>query len=314
MPFVFSRFYLVSADGIRRIPKPSSQLLAQIASDGLEMTVFNVGPGETLLLRRGDEAVLVDGGARRKKRNTELGTSLAAHLRGAGVRLSAIVASHPHVDHLNALSTMLTSPGPPLLADPTVYFDNDVKLGSWLRETLGAALDNLGGTVDVVHVGAAGAQFVLRGDVQLGLFVDGSGKPSAKYKSVFMSAYFRQASFLFTGDAYTNYEESLMGSSWAGFLRADVLKITHHGSDGGTGDDFVRWVRPRISVASTGPDPEHRLEEAVRQRLGDDVEIFDTYTTGGDITVRTDGRWRTLNGDEGVLYQVERVRPGRLYS
>ncbi len=309
---VRSNFFMLSPDRISKLRRPSSRLIEEMRADSLEMSVFNVGAGEAILLRRGNAGVLVDGGAVVKKRNVELGIALKEYITSAGFKLRGFIASHPHVDHLNALSTILTSGSSGILADGATYFDNGETMGTWLTETLGAALESQSGAIAVVHVGASGAQFSLADDVTITMFVDGRWRPRPAYRSVFASLAFRHANILLTGDAYHAYEDSLLNSLAAAYLRTDVLKITHHGSEHGTGQVFVDWVIPRISVASSHGDEGHRLERVVRDRLNAFGQVYDTFTTGGDIVVRTDGVWRTVDHKAGILYEVEIAKPGRL--
>lgn len=56
---------------------------------------------------------------------------------------------------------------------------------------------------------------------------------------------------LLTADAGFNVEENLLTQN-AGALRADVLKVAHHGSKYSSGDGFLRAVRPTIAVIGVG--------------------------------------------------------------
>jgi competence protein ComEC len=309
---ISSKFFLVSPGRIRKLAKPASRLVEEMRADALEMTVFNVGAGEAIILRRRNRAILVDGGAVVKRKNVELGKALKKYIEAERLKLRGIVASHPHVDHLNALSTLLTEGGPQILADGATYFDNGESMGLWLSETLKGTLKRLRGVLKVVHVGTAGTQLTLSQDVKINMFTDGSWRPKPVYKSIFMSLAFRETRFLLTGDAYVKYEKGLLNSFNARHLHTDVLKITHHGSEHGTGEDFVNWCTPRISVASTHDDPGHRLEQVVLDKLNPLGQVYDTLNTGGDIVVRTDGVWRTMVRRAGILYEVQTVKPGRL--
>ncbi|MEE9174068.1 MAG: hypothetical protein V3U30_03720 [Thermoplasmata archaeon] len=90
----------------------------------------------------------------------------------------------------------------------------------------------------------------------------------------------------------------------------DVLKVTHHGSEGGTGQTFVDAIRPKIAVVSSGnPSHEgHRFEQVIRDRLegqpGVETEIRTTHESG-DVVVRTDGRIVDIGGRRGILYELE---------
>ena len=58
-------------------------------------------------------------------------------------------------------------------------------------------------------------------------------------------------SFLLTGDAEKE-AESCIARSYGSFLRSDVLKVAHHGSDSGTSAEFLRAVRPELALISAG--------------------------------------------------------------
>ena len=99
-----------------------------------------------------------------------------------------------------------------------------------------------------------------------------------------------------------------------GDFRADVLKVTHHGSSSGTAKSVVEAVRPGIAMASTGDDSGHRLERDTLDRLGGRPlqgrpgprRVFETLVDG-DIVLQTDGN--PYRG--GLLYQAEFESPGR---
>ncbi len=66
---------------------------------------------------------------------------------------------------------------------------------------------------------------------------------------------FGSVSILFAGDAEAPTETWLLGSGED--LRADVLKVAHHGSRYASGARFLRAVRPRVAVISAGAGNEY---------------------------------------------------------
>lgn len=308
-------FYFAHSAGVKRVKAPSGSVLQAFRASSVEMRVFNVGPGEAILLSLGSRTVLFDGGAIVKKSNASLGRALLAYLVARNLKLGAIVATHPHVDHLNALATILAEDDPPSLAPDAVYYHNDEALGTWLTETLWARVTALetAGRLIVVPVTAGVAGLGLPG-VEMQHFVDGRYKPTPAYKSIFTIAWYGESSFLFTGDAYIEYENALLAGPIVGLLSAHVLKITHHGSQDGTGQPFVDQALPRLSVASTAADEGHRLESVVKARLDAYGKSFDTLGAGGDIIIRTDGRARSIGSVSGVLYEVSVEKPGWYYG
>ena len=122
---------------------------------------------------------------------------------------------------------------------------------------------------------------------------------------------------MFTGDAHCGYEVDLLDDFGDVQFRADVVKVTHHGSSSGTAIRVINAIKPGIAIASTGDDSGHRLERDTLDRLGghsglpgpgarDVRSVFETIIDG-DIILRTDGR--PYIG--GLLYQVGFNPPGQ---
>lgn len=281
-------------------------------SQSLEMTTFSVGSGEAILLRRKQQVLLIDGGAGDEDENLDLGNFLANHLASEQLQLAAFIATHPHVDHLNAILPFLHRTGTSLLTPGATYYDNGENYDNSLKDTLIPHLKSASSGLIWKHVTQAGMNFTLGTDVQIKLFVNGPDKPKPPYKSIYMAVKFGDARFLFTGDSYIAYENVLLQSSHKTDLPAHVLKITHHGSKYGTGANFVTAVNPRIAVASCSKKKDHTLKPEVKQRLTKNrrCEVRDTNTEGGDVIVRTDGKSRTLGGNTGVLYEIQTTTPG----
>lgn len=309
-----SAFYLVNVSGPVQVGAPSVSDLQDFRAQAMEMSVFNVGPGEAVLMRLGGQAILVDCGAQVIKRNAALGNALRSYITARGIRLIAIVASHPHVDHLNAIETLLQGDVYQVLAPGAVYYHNGETMGTWLTETLLARLNALGPSVIQQTAVQGLGSFPGLGGTTMTMVADGRYKPSPAYKSIIMSVPYGQARILLTGDVYVSYEDALLADpAVTPHMAATALKITHHGSDGGTGANFVRQTVPRIAVASTASDEGHRLERKVRTRLTQsNCVVFDTYRTGGDVAVRSDGQIWVADGREGALYEVEQTKPGVL--
>ncbi len=310
-----SSFFHVFDNDIAKVTV-SAATKSALRGNCLEMTMFSVGGGEAILLRRGKQVVLVDGGAGDEEENVPLGNFLADYLARPSnkFKLVALVASHPHTDHLNANLPLLNKGGASILTPGARYYDNGEEYPTKLKTGLLPHLNSPSSGLTRITVTKTGKDFTLGADVNISMFVNGDDKPKPPYKSIFMSVKFGQASFLFTGDAYIAYENVLRQSDHKSELAAHVLKITHHGSKYGTGAKFVQDVNPRIAVASTGEETDHTLKQDVIDNLRKNnphCEIRDTFKDKGDIIIRTDGKSRTIGGNNGVLYEIKTVVPGR---
>jgi competence protein ComEC len=103
--------------------------------------------------------------------------------------------------------------------------------------------------------------------------------------------------FLLTGDAEQG-EEAWMLQRYAGGLRADVLKVGHHGSATSSSPDFLDAVQPRVALISVGAANTygHPSAEVVRSLADRGAQVLRTDQLGS-IVVRTDGR--SLSIDAG---------------
>jgi competence protein ComEC len=108
---------------------------------------------------------------------------------------------------------------------------------------------------------------------------------------------------LLVGDAERPEEDWLL-ARYGDSLRADVLKVGHHGSSTSSSDAFLAAVRPRVALVSVGlgnsyghPSPDVMATLAAR---GAQVLRTDRL---GTIVVRTDGR-RLLVDAKGERWEL----------
>jgi competence protein ComEC len=95
--------------------------------------------------------------------------------------------------------------------------------------------------------------------------------------------------FLLTGDAEAPEERWLLEHE-RDALRADVLKVGHHGSATSTTGPFLEAVSPRVAVVSVGAGNGygHPSPAVMRSLLDEGVLVLRTDQLG-DIVVKSDG-------------------------
>jgi len=97
-----------------------------------------------------------------------------------------------------------------------------------------------------------------------------------------------EVTFLLTGDIEAGGEDALL-AAYGGELRAQVLKLAHHGSGTSSSEAFLRAVEPSIAVVSAGAgNPFGHPSAEVVQRLAEALVL--RTDERGDITLSTDGR------------------------
>jgi competence protein ComEC len=97
-------------------------------------------------------------------------------------------------------------------------------------------------------------------------------------------------SFLFTGDIEAEVEDRLV-ARYGDFLRANVLKVPHHGAATGCTEEFLRSVRPADAVISVGSGNRfgHPSLQTLRRITNAGARIWRT-DCGGAVAFESDGR------------------------
>jgi competence protein ComEC len=207
--------------------------------------------------------------------------AVAPYLWRRGIkRLDWIAASHGDADHVEGFGEIVRGfeigavlKGAPKRSDqPQGAFDRAALAANAPTRSLkrGDALDIDGARVDV-----------------LSPFAD---RPpmSDNNESLVLRIRFGARSFLLTGDIEKEAEARLVGSN--SDLRADVLKVAHHGSKTSSTVGFLERVKPRhavISVAKLSPFG-HPHPEALARLQTTNARVWRTSECGA-ITISTDG-------------------------
>jgi len=143
-------------------------------------------------------------------------------------------------------------------------------------------------------------------DVEIFLYVDcnwpGNTEAYRKYRSVWMTIKYNDATVLVEGDSRSGYE-SIMLKDFATIGKAHLLKLSEHGSKDSTKEDLLDRVNP-VFVAICNKHHEKLPNEEVLKRLGNRKKL-NTKKEKSDIQVSTDGKIK--NGK--VSYKVTYMKP-----
>lgn len=238
-----------------------------------EVVMLDVGQGDSMLIRDGDAAVLVDTG--------EEGTVLLKALARHGVsRLDAVILSHKDADHTGALSALA---GVVEVGHVYIHVDlldseacaNVCKAAAWVSRQGRAEGVRKG---DAVRVG----RFALR---MLGPEHGGASENDDSlmwllaYEDLDNSIAVRG---LLTGDG----EEKAVASVLVQAGDVDFLKVGHHGSADAVSDEEMRVLNPELSLISVGADNDygHPTRQTLDVLERANSKVFRTDESG-DVTL-----------------------------
>ena len=213
----------------------------------LEVTVLDVGQGDSILIRFPDKSAwLIDAGG---VPGTDLDVGarqVLPALRQAGVEsLDKVLLSHPHPDHYLGLSTIIQEI-PVQEFWWTASFDGRKGGMSQLFCELDRQKIKISSPDDF-----CGSHHIAGVDVEvLSPCPNGHLDWSLNDQSIVVRLKYEGRSILLVGDAEEQSEEELLHSSVD--LKADVLKLGHHGSRTSSSQTWLSKVKPDLAIASCG--------------------------------------------------------------
>ena len=239
--------------------------------------ILDVGQGDCVFLQSPDGCtMLVDAGPAGSF------PAVSETLAQYGVaQLDVVVATHPHADHIGAMADVLN-----------VY---TVGMFCTVAETLSVAelqnaLRENGCTVSVV---SAFETIPWSGSCTVTVLnpipsYDAPEDPNDA--SAVIRVQYGDTAVLLTGDAGEEAERRMLDTFPRSMLRADVLKLGHHGSRYSTGYSFFLAVSPDYAAVSCGKDNEYGHPHADTLSL-----LYVTHTAlyrtdeDGTVTFRLNG-------------------------
>lgn len=257
-------------------PLASEELMGK-KRENLYVTFLSVGQGESTLVKfPGGKTMLIDGGGFYKDSFDVGRMVIRPYLLSQGIKkIDYMLMTHPHPDHMSGLMHILkefelgevwTSNDPATTEKHRAF----IKL---IRER-NIAQRIVSGKHPDIEIGGVIVNFLMPND---NISAKGSSNSEVNNRSVVIKMSYGSSSILLAADMEAGAENRLLLSGRN--IKADVIKVGHHGSMTSSTAEFIKAVSPGYAVFTVGYNNRFKFPRD---------EIVKRYLDGGAAIYRTD--------------------------
>lgn len=199
----------------------------------LKVTFIDVGQADSILIQNDNENMLIDAG------NNEDGDKLVDYFTSLNIdNFKYVVGTHPHEDHIGGLDNIINN-----FNIDYIYMPDVVTTTSTFESVIDS-IDNKNMKITIPQIG----DNITLGSACIEIIYTGTDSSDLNNTSIVLKLTYGNTSFLFTGDATSEVEKQIVNKD----IKADVLKVGHHGSKYSSTLDFLEAVDPKYAVISVG--------------------------------------------------------------
>lgn len=243
--------------------------------DNLHIIACDVGQGDSILIQRGNNQILIDGGP-----DKSVLDCLGRHMPFFDNKIEMVILTHPQADHYGGLIDVFKQYKVGLFGEYNTISSN--KGYEVLKNTVGG----LG--IPASHI-AKGTEIHV-GLIHLDILQPDDGINSKNVNDDGVVSLLKYGNFeaLFTADVENEISDQL--SKMPQIKNLEYIKVNHHGSRNGLSENLLKAVMPKYAVISSAKKNSygHPHKEILDLLNKYNVSILRTDQLG-DIEVVTDG-------------------------
>ena len=267
----------LSTAGIQHNTVAEYRQISTRDSGVLTVYYIDVGQGDSILIETPENNyMLIDAGTY----NTP--PYVPNFLSSLGVTtLQVFVATHPHADHIGQAAAVLN-----MCTVLSIYHPGMTYNSATYRSFIAAAQAE-GCPIYTDDNVNPGDYIPIDNTITCQILYLNKNASDANDASIVLKVIYGQVSFLFTGDASSATDSTLV-PNWD--INCDILKVSHHGSYSSSSNYFLDEATPAVSVISCGLNNSygHPHQETLDRLRAHNSSIYRT-DLNGTVTVTTDG-------------------------
>lgn len=256
-------------------------------TDDIYIHFIDVGQADCIFIDAGEYDILIDAGNRS---DGQLVVDYLQSLQTDDIEL--IIATHPHEDHIGGMVDVLNAYNVDLILKPGISSIETKTSENFEKKITENNIETI--------IPSFEQQFVF-GDLIITILSDKNNiYEETNDFSIVCRIDYGQTSFIFTGDAESPVEHDIIDSQIN--LKADVLKIGHHGGATSTTAQFLYKISPDYAIISVGQDNKYgHPDELIINRLQTQgVNILRTDLQGS-IIAKSDGLTVSFVNEKNVF-------------
>lgn len=232
-------------------------LFWQNQQNKLQVYFLDVGQGDAIFIKTPDKhKIIIDGGP-----DNRVLAELGKHLPFYNQKIDLVILTHPDADHLTGLVEVLKRYPVKKILTSGIACNNPL-CGAWSE-----VIKEKGVETQIAQAG----QIFDFGETRLEILhplinLNQQIVEETNDTSIVTKLVYHDNSFLLTGDATVAAEAALLAAE--ADLRTEVLKVSHHGSDTASSEEFLSAVQPRWAVISVGKNKFGLPSRRILYRLG----------------------------------------------
>ena len=193
--------------------------------------------------------------------------------------IDLLVGTHLHADHIGQMDTIINQ-----FKVTEVWMSGAIATSQVFEQALLAIEHN-----DVGYNEPRNGEIYSIGPLDIEVVAPTSINGNLNDSSIVFKATYGNVSFLFTGDAEKSSEQTMLSNG--ADLKADILKLGHHGSDTSSTSNFVDAVNPKVGIISVGTNNSygHPSASVIDRMKNRGVDLYST-SNNGTVIVQTNGK------------------------